>query len=408
MLSDLVQRARFGDPDAIAFLINRQLQPKGITARVLSQSAGLEITLQRHTVPPRRPLVAYLQRSFTRLGSPAIQRVDIYGQQAGDIFPTWEVTLRFRTESSDSSADLFLSSSSSSSLVESASDDMTADDMTAGAIASHQDTDQNTQNTNGEVHQNLDADISYLSNASNDTLNDASNDDLDEDADVDLSLEKPEVRSRSAAESAMPGSASSGTARSRTRLETAPLSAWTQIRLWISWAVMTTLAFLLGGYLFGWNPLAGLLMTGLLVAIAQWIVVRPYLSRSGWWIAATYIGWLLGGIGLITGLAQWLILRRDYRRADWWIVACLGASAAGALTSAAIWRLLSALLPLYFGQTSARLEALIIAMAALANVIIASLITGRVLVWIFQRPLPSAQNSRQRVQRSSRRSGQRL
>jgi hypothetical protein len=96
------------------------------------------------------------------------------------------------------------------------------------------------------------------------------------------------------------------------------------------------------GYLF--FPLLGLL-TGFL----QYLLLRRYLPRMGWWVAATTLGWPLGiavlyfgytiwpvdlstgsmwGIALVLvsagtamGFTQWLILRRRLPHAGWWILA---------------------------------------------------------------------------------------
>jgi hypothetical protein len=83
------------------------------------------------------------------------------------------------------------------------------------------------------------------------------------------------------------------------------------------------------------------LLTGLL----QYLLLRHYLPRIGWWIAATALGWPLGIavvylgyaiwpvalnanstwsamlIGAVTGLAQWLVLRWRVPRAGWWVLA---------------------------------------------------------------------------------------
>ncbi len=82
------------------------------------------------------------------------------------------------------------------------------------------------------------------------------------------------------------------------------------------------------------------LLTGLL----QYILLRLYLPRIGWWILATGLGWLLAfavlrwglgatydstlGTGLTfpvvggsIGLGQWFLLRRRLSHAAWWIVA---------------------------------------------------------------------------------------
>jgi len=88
---------------------------------------------------------------------------------------------------------------------------------------------------------------------------------------------------------------------------------------------------------------------GLVTGLLQYLLLRRYLPRMGWWIATTTLGWSLafiGGsllyrasyttldvnsIGVVAlrivlvggaiGLAQWLVLRRRVRYAAWWILA---------------------------------------------------------------------------------------
>jgi len=83
--------------------------------------------------------------------------------------------------------------------------------------------------------------------------------------------------------------------------------------------------------------------------VLQWLLLRRYLPRMGWWIVATTVGWLLALSGarslwraslstaldphpmwfvlgrvVLTGgtigVAQWLVLRQRVRHAAWWIV----------------------------------------------------------------------------------------
>ncbi len=98
-------------------------------------------------------------------------------------------------------------------------------------------------------------------------------------------------------------------------------------------------------------------MAGLVTGIVQYALLRRYLPRMGWWVAATTGGWLmvllgiaLAGwlqwtrslsswfwlpvvLGVIMGAVQWMLLRRRLPQAGWWIAA----SAAGW----ALWGLLT-------------------------------------------------------------------
>lgn len=91
---------------------------------------------------------------------------------------------------------------------------------------------------------------------------------------------------------------------------------------------------------------------GLFTGLFQYLLLRRYWPRSGWWILATSLGWVLTAAvtvlryplslrfgldlastsawlppltyiisGSIAGLAQWLLLRRRLPHAAWWIAA---------------------------------------------------------------------------------------
>jgi len=85
---------------------------------------------------------------------------------------------------------------------------------------------------------------------------------------------------------------------------------------------------------------------GLLTGAVQYGLLRRILPRMGWWVLATAGGWLLGMflvaafirlhwmgradldltlvlMGLSIGFAQWLVLRRRLPGAGWWLVASL-------------------------------------------------------------------------------------
>lgn len=88
-LSPLLRRARQGDPTAIATLINRTLQPKGLFTQAHRQDDCLHLLLQGHQVPSQQTLMPYLQRSFVQLAATGIWRVQVYGCVCGHRGAVW-------------------------------------------------------------------------------------------------------------------------------------------------------------------------------------------------------------------------------------------------------------------------------------------------------------------------------
>ena len=69
--------------------MNRQLQPKGITAKVVLNDSCLQIILESAQVPDQQALVAWVRKSVIGLGAESIERVKIYGRQTGEELPAW-------------------------------------------------------------------------------------------------------------------------------------------------------------------------------------------------------------------------------------------------------------------------------------------------------------------------------
>jgi hypothetical protein len=124
-------------------------------------------------------------------------------------------------------------------------------------------------------------------------------------------------------------------------------------RIWLQWVVASSLGWAVGGVVLSLNVgtmgdqlgnVVGDAALGLMVGISQWLVLRQYLDRAGWWIVASAGGFLLAaslgeyllqpwlgenaggllltiGLGLVPGILQWLFLRRQVARAGWWALA---------------------------------------------------------------------------------------
>ncbi len=84
----LKELARKGNPKAIAALVNRSLQPKGITVKVALDQRCLQVMLISAQVPAIE-LVRIIHDGLSRLGVESIEQVKIYGKQVDEDIPDW-------------------------------------------------------------------------------------------------------------------------------------------------------------------------------------------------------------------------------------------------------------------------------------------------------------------------------
>ena len=134
------------------------------------------------------------------------------------------------------------------------------------------------------------------------------------------------------------------------------------------WAVLgwVTAGFTTGGWAetLSLSPLV-LFLSWVVPGVLQWLVLRRKVSRAGWWVLATtvgyFVGWngaivlvgvvgwlgsnyvsgivgetvgwilLWGSYGAIIGVPQWLVLRRQVARAGWWVLVSTVAWVGGSL-----------------------------------------------------------------------------
>ncbi len=76
----LLQRARQGEVEAIAILLNQNLRARGFTAQVEAHPQGLRIRLSGDRVPPQAAATTYLRRAFQRLQAPNVPQLVVSGQ----------------------------------------------------------------------------------------------------------------------------------------------------------------------------------------------------------------------------------------------------------------------------------------------------------------------------------------
>ena len=158
-------------------------------------------------------------------------------------------------------------------------------------------------------------------------------------------------------------------------------------RLWALWTAATVTGSVLAVPL-GWElgssfltPLElGIYTTvGIVVGMAQWLVLRLYLPRSGWWPVTTVAALLTWTV--LVGPLQWLVLRRHVRKAGWW-----------GLTSTVVWFYAMAIgtwvvlaLPHQLGWAWSMMSLLALA-GFIAGTLVGAL-TGLHLVKLLRRPI---------------------
>ncbi|MBW4522157.1 MAG: choice-of-anchor D domain-containing protein [Scytolyngbya sp. HA4215-MV1] len=86
---DLLGQARQGNVEAIATLLNRALQSKGITAKVGIKGDCLYVSLVAEQVPPQRVFAPFIHQAILKLRVKPVRSVRIYGRQTGQDSPTW-------------------------------------------------------------------------------------------------------------------------------------------------------------------------------------------------------------------------------------------------------------------------------------------------------------------------------
>jgi len=136
---------------------------------------------------------------------------------------------------------------------------------------------------------------------------------------------------------------------------------------------------------------------GAVVGVLQWLVLRRRVSKAGWWILASTAGLAVafavvylavaygspGDLddvaamalgGAVMGTLQWLVLRRQVSRAGWWVLAStVGWGLCGAVAAA--------------GDDA---EGMIAFVSLVGGGVVLGAVTGAALVWLLRQPVPEA------------------
>jgi hypothetical protein len=94
--TNLLEQAKQGDTQAIVSLMNKALEPKGITVQVSIKDDSLTITAEAKEVPEQSFFVDYVQKSIAKLNLARIKFLYIRGQGTGSKFPTWRQTINLK------------------------------------------------------------------------------------------------------------------------------------------------------------------------------------------------------------------------------------------------------------------------------------------------------------------------
>ncbi|MEA5594797.1 type IV pilin-like G/H family protein [Rivularia sp. UHCC 0363] len=96
---NILELAKQGDAQAIASLMNRQLQPKGITAKATVDNSCLQIMLLSDETLNQQALVEFIRKGLTGLKIISIGKVKIFAKKIGEDFPAWSQDLIMRNGS---------------------------------------------------------------------------------------------------------------------------------------------------------------------------------------------------------------------------------------------------------------------------------------------------------------------
>jgi uncharacterized protein (DUF697 family) len=90
MKPNALELVKQGNPEVIAALFNRQLEPKGITVKATFKADCLQLILESSQVPPQQILIQWIKNALLKFGETEIKTVKVYGRKTNEEFPDWQ------------------------------------------------------------------------------------------------------------------------------------------------------------------------------------------------------------------------------------------------------------------------------------------------------------------------------
>ena len=99
MTANTLELAKQGNTQAIATLMNRALEPNGITVQVnmIGEDKGIRVIGESQEAPNKSFFVDYVHKAIEKLKLPTVKRLYIRGQIAGNKIPVWRQTINLQS-----------------------------------------------------------------------------------------------------------------------------------------------------------------------------------------------------------------------------------------------------------------------------------------------------------------------
>lgn len=91
--TNLLEQAKHGDAEAIASLMNKALETKGIKVQVNIKDDSLTVTAEAQELPEQSFMVDYVRKCISKLNLARIKTIYIRGQLTGSKYPAWRQTI---------------------------------------------------------------------------------------------------------------------------------------------------------------------------------------------------------------------------------------------------------------------------------------------------------------------------